>query len=728
MVAKVRPVGSNFEMVMEKVRSYNPDANVDILMRAYRFAAQAHEGQYRNSGDSFIFHPLGVAEILAEMELDTMTIAAGLLHDVIEDTPATLDEIRELFGEEIALLVDGVTKLGRLPFMTREQQQAENLRKMFLAMAKDIRVVLIRLADRLHNMRTLRHLPPDKQKRIARETLEIYAPLAHRLGMWRVKWELEDLAFRYLQPGDYYALVEKVSQKRKEREAYIEEARTLLENHLKEMGIHAEIQGRAKHLYSIHEKMVKRGRRFEEIYDLTAIRAIVNTVKECYEVLGVVHNLWKPIPGRFKDYIAMPKSNMYQSLHTTVIGPAGEPLEIQIRTWEMHRTAEYGIAAHWRYKEGLRRDEEFERKIAWLRQLLEWQKDMRDGREFIETLKVDLFEDEVFVFTPKGDVRSLPAGATPVDFAYDIHTDIGNRCVGARVNGKIVPLDYQLRNGDIVEILTSKAANGPSQDWLAFVKTSKARNKIRQWIKEEHRQEIVPKGRDLLEKEIKKQGLEPRDLLKDDRLLDCAKKFGFLGVEDLLAAVGYSKLSPQQVITRLIPETREQDQVKVLPQVARRRAATSQGVRVSGVDNVLVRFSKCCNPVPGDPIVGYITRGRGVSIHRADCPNARLLVSSPERNITVEWDLSAGNSYPVEIEVDAMDQVGLLSNIMSAVAEARTNVSSMSARTTPDGMAYVNMVLDITDVNHMNAVINGIKRVHGVLDVQRVRPAARLAT
>ncbi|HHY97198.1 MAG TPA: bifunctional (p)ppGpp synthetase/guanosine-3',5'-bis(diphosphate) 3'-pyrophosphohydrolase [Firmicutes bacterium] len=699
-------------------------------MRAYWFAAKAHEGQYRDSGDSFIFHPLGVAEILAEMELDSTTIAAGLLHDVIEDTQTALDDIKAAFGDEIALLVDGVTKLSRFPFMTREQQQAENLRKMFLAMAKDIRVVLIRLADRLHNMRTLRHLPTERQKRISRETLEIFAPLAHRLGMWRVKWELEDLAFRYLQPGDYYSLVEKVAEKRRQREGYIEEAKSILAKQLAEVGIHAEIQGRAKHLYSIYEKMTKRGRSFEEIYDLIAIRAVVDTVKECYEVLGIVHNLWKPIPGRFKDYIAMPKSNMYQSLHTTVIGPAGEPLEVQIRTWEMHRTAEYGIAAHWRYKEGQRQDSEFERKIAWLRQLLEWQRDMRDSQEFIETLKIDLFEDEVFVFTPKGDVKSLPAGSTPVDFAYDVHTDIGSRCIGAKVNGKIVPLDYRLQNGDIVEILTSKVANGPSQDWLAFVKTSKARNKIRQWIKEGHRQEIIPRGRELLEREAKKQGIDGHDVLKEERLLDVAKRFGFLSSDDLLAAVGYSKLSPQQVITKilpLLPVPKEPEVLQPVPQLPRKAVSKGQGVKVDGMDNVLVRLSKCCNPVPGDPIVGYITRGRGVSIHRADCPNARLLIAAPERRVPVEWDLGSAASYPVEIEIDALDQVGLLSNIMSAVAEVKTNVSSMSAKTTPDGMAFVNMVLDIEDVEHMNNVMNRISRVKGVLDVHRAERSIRIA-
>ncbi|HHV62893.1 MAG TPA: bifunctional (p)ppGpp synthetase/guanosine-3',5'-bis(diphosphate) 3'-pyrophosphohydrolase [Firmicutes bacterium] len=738
-------MGPNVDKIIEKIKSYSPNADVALVERAYEFAAAAHEGQYRSSGDSFILHPLGVAEILAELEVDATTIAAGLLHDTIEDTPVTFDEIKENFGEEIALLVDGVTKLARLPFMSKEQQQAENLRKMFLAMAKDIRVVLIRLADRLNNMRTLKHLPEEKQKKIARETLEIYAPLAHRLGMWRIKWELEDLAFRFLQPAEYYSLVEKVAQKRKEREKNIEDARELLSTKLASMGIRGEIQGRAKHLYSIYEKMKVRGKAFDEIYDLTALRVIVDSVKECYEVLGVVHSIWKPIPGRFKDYIAMPKSNMYQSLHTTVIGPHGEPLEVQIRTWEMHRTAEYGIAAHWRYKDGSRADDEFEQKISWLRQLLEWQKDMRDVREFVETIKIDLFEDEVFVFTPKGDVKSLPSGSTPVDFAYDVHTDIGNRCVGAKVNGKIVPLDYQLKNGDIVEVLTSKTANGPSQDWLAFVKTSKAKNKIRQWAKQELREEIMPRGKELIEKELRKLGADVHENMKEERLGEVAKRFGFLTSEDLLVAVGYTKLSPQQVVAKLVGgresetvkdtrdtgkdarDQRDRDQLPRSPVTPlRRRTSGGQGVRVKGIDNVLVRFSRCCNPVPGDDIVGYITRGRGVSIHRADCPNAAFINrNAPERRIDVEWDFGAGSFYPVEIEIEAIDRVALFANIMNAVTEARTNISSVNARTTSDKLAIINLVVDIDNIDHMNEVISRIRRVSGVLDVHRAQPVAK---
>lgn len=711
--------------VLERIRRYAPEADLDGVRKAYEFAAQAHAGQRRDSGDSFIFHPLGVAAILAELEMDVTTIAAGLLHDVIEDTPVTLDQITAEFGREVSVLVDGVTKLGRLPFMSREEQQAENLRKMFLAMAQDIRVVLIKLADRLHNMRTLGHLPWDRQARIARETLEIYAPLAHRLGMWRVKWELEDLALRYLEPGEYYKLVEKVARKRKEREGLIEQARAVLKKTLDEAHIPCELQGRAKHFYSIYEKMRLKGKAFEEIYDLIAIRVIVNSVRDCYAVLGIVHSLWKPMPGRFKDYIAMPKSNMYQSLHTTVIGPAGEPLEIQIRTWDMHRTAEYGIAAHWRYKEGTRTVSEFEEKLSWLRQLLEWQRDMKDVHDFMETLKIDLFKDEVFVFTPKGDVKNLPAGSTPVDFAYSVHTDIGHRCIGARVNGRMVPLDYQLTNGDIVEIITSKGPGAPSLDWLAFVKTSKARNKIRQWVREVRREEAVPRGRDLIEKELRRQGLEVHDNLKEDKLLVAAKRLGFTDPEDLLASVGDGKVSPAMVVARLAPErlALEKEEKEPTQLVPRRKRPSGQGVRVKGVDNVLVRMARCCNPVPGDEIIGYITRGKGISVHRRDCPNIAWLRSSPERNIEVEWEFGEDNSYPVELEIEAHDRVALLSNIMSAITELRANISAVNARTTKDHMAVVNMVVEITGIDHLNSIMNRVRRVHGVTDVHRAHHA-----
>ncbi|HOJ57085.1 MAG: bifunctional (p)ppGpp synthetase/guanosine-3',5'-bis(diphosphate) 3'-pyrophosphohydrolase [Bacillota bacterium] len=717
-------MGVTVEDLLDRIKQYAPSAPVDIVMQAYDFASRAHAGQRRDSGDWYIFHPLEVALILAELEMDVATIAAGLLHDVIEDTDATLSEVQATFGDEIGLLVDGVTKLGRVPLMSREEQQAENLRKMFLAMAQDIRVVLIKLADRLHNMRTLGHLPWTRQARIARETLEIYAPLAHRLGMWRIKWELEDLALRYLEPGEYYKLVDKVARKRKEREVIIEEAKAILKKNLDENNIPCELQGRAKHFYSIYEKMRIRGKTFDEIYDLIAVRIIVNTVRDCYAALGIVHSLWKPIPGRFKDYIAMPKSNMYQSLHTAVIGPRGEPLEIQIRTWEMHRTAEYGIAAHWRYKEGTQAINEFEEKLSWLRQLLEWQRDMKDVHDFMETLKIELFKDEVYVFTPKGDVKSLPAGSTPVDFAYSVHTDIGHRCIGSRVNGKMTPLDYQLANGDIVEIITSKGETGPSLDWLAFVKTSKARSKIRQWAREVRRSESVPRGRDLLEKELRRQGMEVHENLKEDKLQVAASRLGFQDPDDLLASVGDNRISAALVIGRLAPERPEkQKEEKDLPQLPQRRGReTAQGIIiVKGADNVLARMARCCNPVPGDEIVGYITRGKGISVHRRDCPNIAWLRTSPERCIDVEWVFGRENSYPVELEIEAIDRVALLTNIMNAVTGLSVNITAVNAHTDKDHMAVVNMLVEITSSDHLNSVIERVKRVKGVTAVRRAQ-------
>jgi GTP pyrophosphokinase len=711
----------SLDTLISKALANRPDVNVDVIRKAYEYAQNAHAGQVRESGEPYFEHPLAVAVILSEMQLDPVTVAAGLLHDVIEDTGKTVDDLREAFGPEIALLVDGVTKLSRMDFKTREDQQAESLRKMFVAMARDIRVILIKLADRLHNMRTLRHSPAEKQKRVARETIEIYAPLAHRLGMWRVKWELEDLALRHLEPDAYYRLVERVAKKRMEREGYVEEARRTLSATLAEVGITAEIQGRPKHFYSIYQKMTQQGKDFSEIWDLLGLRVIVDTLRECYAVLGAVHSIWKPIPGRFKDYVAMPKSNMYQSLHTTVIGPRGEPLEIQIRTWEMHRTAEYGIAAHWRYKESLDGGGEFEDKITWLRQILEWQKETRDGHEFIETLKVDLFSDEVYVFTPKGDVKTLPAGSTPVDFAYAVHTDVGHRCVGARVNGRMVPLGATLQTGDIVEILTNKSQSGPSRDWLSFAKTSKARSKIRQWFKEQRREESVARGKELLEKELRHIGAEVHANMKEDKLAEVARKFSYQSAEDLLASVGYGKISAAQVVGRLLPE-RVAEEPK--PAAAKRRVGASRGARVRGVENVLIRFSRCCNPVPGDPIVGYITRGRGVSVHRADCPNAALILrEEEERKVDVEWDSAVATSYPVEIEIEAQDHPGLLSGVMTAVNDMHTHVSAVNARTLRNRAALISMTVEINDVGHMNNIINRIKRISGVHDVHRASPS-----
>jgi len=705
------------EELLAKAGANRPDADLSVIERAWDYARDAHDGQVRESGEPYFDHPVAVAFILADMNLDPNTIAAGLLHDVIEDTGRSYEEISQVFGSEIATLVDGVTKLSRMDFKSREEQQAESLRKMFVAMAKDIRVILIKLADRLHNMQTLDFSPPDKQKRVAGETLEIYAPLAHRLGMWRMKWELEDLSLRYLDTDAYYDLVEKVATKRQEREGYIEEARETLEAALTEIGISAEIQGRPKHFYSIYRKMEKQGKDFSEIWDLMGLRVIVGTLRECYAVLGAVHSIWKPIPGRFKDYVAMPKSNMYQSLHTTVIGPRGEPLEIQIRTWEMHRTAEYGIAAHWRYKEG-GGGGDFEDKITWLRQILEWQKETRNGTEFVETLKVDLFSDEVYVFTPRGDVKTLPAGSTPIDFAYSVHTDVGHSCSGARVNGRMVPLNTKLATGDIVEIITSKSQAGPSRDWLAIAKTSKAKGKIRQWLKEEQREASVEQGKELVEKELKKLGLQVRANMKEERLLEVAQKFSYQSTDDLLASVGYGKLSAAQVVTKLVPERAADETPK--PSPAKKKAGSSHGVRVPGVDNLLVRFARCCNPVPGDPIVGYVTRGRGVSVHRKDCPNAMIIVNAEkDRVVDVYWDTKDGESYPVEIEMEAYDAPGLLTGVINTAVEMKAHVSAVTARTLKNRVAVINMTVEIHDVEHMDSVMERLRRISGVQSVRR---------
>jgi len=705
------------EELLAKAGANRPDADLSVIERAWDYARDAHDGQVRESGEPYFDHPVAVAFILADMNLDPNTIAAGLLHDVIEDTGRSYEEISQVFGSEIATLVDGVTKLSRMDFKSREEQQAESLRKMFVAMAKDIRVILIKLADRLHNMQTLDFSPPDKQKRVAGETLEIYAPLAHRLGMWRMKWELEDLSLRYLDTDAYYDLVEKVATKRQEREGYIEEARETLEAALTEIGISAEIQGRPKHFYSIYRKMENQGKDFSEIWDLMGLRVIVGTLRECYAVLGAVHSIWKPIPGRFKDYVAMPKSNMYQSLHTTVIGPRGEPLEIQIRTWEMHRTAEYGIAAHWRYKEG-GGGGDFEDKITWLRQILEWQKETRNGTEFVETLKVDLFSDEVYVFTPRGDVKTLPAGSTPIDFAYSVHTDVGHSCSGARVNGRMVPLNTKLATGDIVEIITSKSQAGPSRDWLAIAKTSKAKGKIRQWLKEEQREASVEQGKELVEKELKKLGLQVRANMKEERLLEVAQKFSYQSTDDLLASVGYGKLSAAQVVTKLVPERTADETPK--PSPVKKKAGSSHGVRVPGVDNLLVRFARCCNPVPGDPIVGYVTRGRGVSVHRKDCPNAMIIVNAEkDRVVDVYWDTKDGESYPVEIEMEAYDAPGLLTGVINTAVEMKAHVSAVTARTLKNRVAVINMTVEIHDVEHMDSVMERLRRISGVQSVRR---------
>ncbi|MDA8205429.1 MAG: bifunctional (p)ppGpp synthetase/guanosine-3',5'-bis(diphosphate) 3'-pyrophosphohydrolase [Thermaerobacter sp.] len=702
-------------------RAHSPEA--EQIMRALAFAQQAHRGQSRASGDPYVAHPLAVATILADLKMDAPTIVAALLHDVVEDTAYTLDDIEERFGSEVAQLVDGVTKLDRLEERTREEEQAENLRKMFLAMAKDIRVILIKLADRLHNMRTLKHLTQDRVHRIAKETMEIYAPLAHRLGIFRIKWELEDLAFQHLHPDAFREMKELVATKRQVREAAVDEVIFELKGRLQGVGMVSEVSGRAKHLYSIYLKMYGQGKNFAEIYDLVAVRVLVESVKDCYAVLGLVHSLWKPVPGRFKDYIAMPKSNLYQSLHTTVIGPHGEPLEVQIRTFEMHHTAEYGIAAHWRYKEGGKGDREFEQKLSWLRQLLEWQRDMRDASEFMETLKVDLFSDEVFVFTPKGEVVDLPAGATPVDFAYRIHTDVGNHCVGAKVNGRIVPLATALESGDIVEVLVNRKSPGPSIDWLSIVRTSQAKTRIRQWMRRERRHEHLARGQEMLERELKRQAFQ----LSPERLAEIVKRLGYGSVDDVAVALSEGNTSPPMLMSRIRDELDREAKtshpiVPVAPVRARNPAAARSGseILVRGQGRMLTRLARCCEPVPGDPIIGYLTRGRGVSVHRLGCPNEKELAKDPERLIEVSWDATEAElaPHPVELRVYAWDRPGLLADVANVVADS--NIISAKARGYRDRTAIVEVHLEVRNLTQLTHLITRLENLAYVQHVDRV--------
>lgn len=711
--------------LLERVQSYNKQADFLRIEQAYLFAARAHAGQLRASGEDYIIHPLGVATILAEIGLDTDTIIAALLHDVVEDTSVTLEELEENFGATVANLVDGVTKLGRLEDLNKQERQAENLRKMFLAMAEDLRVILIKLADRLHNMRTLGYRPPDKQRETAIETRDIFAPLAGRLGISRIQWELEDAAFRFLEADKYREIAERIDRKRDVREAVINHAMMDLNERLQEVKIEADISGRPKHFYSIFRKM-QAGRTFEEIYDLTAIRVIVNTVKECYEVLGLIHSIWRPIPGRFKDYIAVPKPNMYQSLHTTVISDRGERLEIQIRTWEMHRVAETGIAAHWRYKEGAKGDQKLSERFSWLRSILEWQQELRDAQEFVDGVKIELYPDEVFVFTPKGDVINLPAGSIPLDFAYRIHTNIGHRCVGAKVNGRIVPHNYQLQNGDIVEILTSNKIKGPSKDWLKMVRTSGAKGKIRAWFKKEQREENISKGKEMLEKEVSRLGVEPRLLLTEERLFKFARKQNFQEIDDLYASLGYGGISLVPLMQKLVVDYREEqglteaDSIDIPEIEPERSSHTESGVRVKGLPEALIRFSRCCNPVPGDKIIGYITRGRGVSIHTAACPNAKSLQNEPERLIDVYWDEQDKATYPVRIELIALDRPDLLRDVVQLLSEANITISSLQARVEKNRTAILTFTIVVKDRQHLNATQERLGRIRDVFTVQRV--------
>ena len=714
-----------------KIRKYNAGCDFELLDKAYAMAKKAHEGQLRESGEPYITHPLEVAHILADLEMDCTTIIAGLLHDTVEDTNCTFEEIKEQFGDSVAMLVDGVTKLDKIPYTTKEELQAENLRKMFLAMAKDIRVILIKLADREHNIYTLKYLPEDKQKEKARETLEIYAPLAHRLGISRIKWELEDSSFRYLHPKEYYDLVEKIAKKRREREEYINTIINEIKGKTTELGIETQIEGRPKHFYSIYRKMKQQNKTVDQIYDLFAVRVIVNTVKDCYAVLGLVHELYKPMPGRFKDYIAMPKPNMYQSLHTTLIGHDGHPFEVQIRTHEMHRVAEFGIAAHWKYKEGITGKSELDNKLAWLRQMLEWQKEASDANEFVETVKVDLFADEVFVFTPKGDVINLPIGSTPIDFAYAIHSAIGNKMMGARVNGEIVKLNYQLQNGDIVEILTSSSVHGPSRDWLNIVKSSQARNKIRQWFKKANREENVQRGRENIERELKKQGLQYSQLFRSEWVELVLKKYNFNSMDDMFSAVGYGGISSSKIIARLKEEYRKTLRPEELNELdrdqlrqerdpeKRKKKPPENGVIVKGIENCLVRLSRCCNPVPGDEIIGYITRGRGVSVHRKDCVNVTGEREEKERLIEVQWYTAGNASYKAEITIMANDRTQLLMEVTNTLGEAKIPLKAMNARTTRDQIAIIGLTLEIVDTEQLEKIIKKLRKVDGVFEVTR---------
>ena len=716
-----------YNRLIEIIKSYQPDETCENIRKAYELADEAHKEQKRVNGDPYILHPLAVAEILADMEIDTTTITASLLHDVVEDTEYMLEDIERIFGKEVAFLVDGVTKLNRLDYRTKEDQQVNSMRKMFLAMAKDIRVVVIKLADRLHNMRTLKYMRSEKQKRIAQETLEIYAPLAHRLGIFNIKWELEDLSFRYMEPDKYYDLVDQMKEKRKVREEIVNEAIDVLKKTLTESSISFEINGRPKHFYSIYKKMKKDNRDLSQIYDLYAIRVIVDTVQDCYGVLGIVHSLWKPLPYRFKDYIAMPKPNNYQSLHTTVIGTRGQPVEIQIRTWDMHHIAEYGVAAHWRYKEGRASQKAtgFDEKMGWLRNLLEWQ-DTSNPQEFVNALKLDAFSDEVFVFTPRGDVIDLPQGAIPIDFAYRIHTDVGHRCVGAKVNGKIVPLDYALKNGDIVEVITSKTGK-PSLDWLKIVGSSESRSKIRNWFKKENREENIEKGSAALEKECKRLGHDWKLVSHSGRIAKVAKQMNAGTEDDLLAAVGYGGFAVNTVLIKLLELHKELDRVddeqneKSLIEKLKPRKASGHnhsGVLVKGESGLLVRLSKCCSPVPGDPIIGFVTRGRGVSVHRADCPNVRL-DEDVDRLIDVEWDYGMSESFEVNMEISAYDRTGMIADIMAALAEMKISITSINAKVSETKSVTIHLGISIKDLAQFEFVATKIRRLKDVYKVQR---------
>ena len=717
----------SFEKLVRLAKARNPKMDTRGLQRAYDLAEQCHRGQRRLSGEDFVEHPLAVATILADLGMDVTTLQAALLHDVVEDTAVTLQDIRVEFGEEVASIVDGLTKLDKIKFRSREQAQAENVRKMVVAMARDIRVLLIKLADRLHNMRTISVFPPEKQRQKATETLEIFAPLAHRLGVHRIKWELEDLSFNALHPRRFTEIKELVEKRDGERQEFIDGVMDRLKAKLRELKIKAEVEGRPKHLYSVYEKMVLRGKEFNEIYDLVGVRVLVDSVRDCYAALGALHTLWKPIPGRFKDYVAMPKFNMYQSLHSTVIGPGGRPIEVQIRTHQMHRTAEYGIAAHWRYKAGSKEAGDGQADSAWLGSVLEWQRDMADPREFMEGLKIDLYEGQVFVFTPKGDVVNLPAGATPLDFAYAIHTEVGHRCVGARVGGRLVPLDYELHTGDSVQILTSKAADAaPSQDWLSIVKSPRARNKIRQWFSRERREDAMESGRDLLQRALRRESLPAVRLTSDQLMSRVASDLRYPGLDSLYVAVGAGQVSPQSVIarlTRLLSDEAEEETGETPParpvQLGRQ---PTQAIVVDGRSDVWVKLARCCTPVPGDQIVGFVTRGEGVSVHRTDCPNVAELTKQPDRFIDVSWRAGKPTSFLVSIQVEALDRQKLLRDVATVLGDQQVNIITASTNVRTDRVARLRFTFELADIAHLSSILSAVKRVEGVFDAYRVLP------
>ncbi|MFM7718526.1 MAG: RelA/SpoT family protein [Actinomycetota bacterium] len=723
------PRRPSIDALLRTLKSRNPRGDLARVERAYDLADAAHVGQHRLSGEDYIEHPIEVARIVSELGLDTTAVVAALLHDVVEDTPVTLDEIREAFDEEVAALVDGLTKLDALTFRTREQEQAENVRKMIVAMAGDIRVLLIKLADRLHNMRTLGALDPERQRRIANETLAIYAPLTDRLGVQQWKWELEDLAFKALHPGPYREIASLVERRREERQEYVDGLLGAVRQRLREAGLRAEVEGRPKHLYSIYEKMVLGGKEFNEIYDLAGIRVLVDSTRDAYAALGAVHALWKPVPGRFKDYVAMPKENMYQSLHTTVIGPGGRNLEVQIRTREMHRTAEYGIAAHWRYKEGRdgRRTKDAA-DLVWLRQMLDWLQDAADPSEVMEGLRIDLYGGQVFVFTPQGDVTSLPAGATPVDFAYAIHTEVGHRTMGAKVNGRLVPLDYQLRTGDTVEVLTARSdGEGPSQDWLGFVVSPRARTKIRQWFSRERREDALEEGRDAMQRLLRKQHVPVKRAATEAALRELAAEMGYVDVEGLYVAIGEGQVSPQSVLARITQSAAGvgEEEVAAVPlsrPVHLDRLAPTSGIVVQGDEDVWVRLARCCTPVPGDDILGFVTRGSGVSVHRTDCPNAGSLTAQPERLIAVRWRPGRSTSFVVAIQVEALDRTHLLSDVASALSEQHVNILSATSTVRKDRTTSLRFTFELADIAHLAGVLAAVRGVDNVYDAFRVVP------